>query len=157
ALARPADQLARAHVGTRLSDHDGLHRLTPTLVGHAYHRDVGPGGMAEQGPPDLGGIDVLAARHDHVLHAVVDVEVALVVEVARVAGEEPVALEGAPGGVGKVPVAAHDLPRAHGDLADLARRHVLAVVSDDAQLHTFLGVAAGQELLDVARVVIGGR
>jgi len=33
--------------------------------------------MAEQRALDLGRIDVLAARHDQVLHPVVDVEIAL--------------------------------------------------------------------------------
>ena len=71
-------------------DHDDrLGRLAPPLVGHADDGDVGDAGMGHQHVLDLGRVHVLAAGHDHVLHPVVDVEVAVVVEVAGVAGAEP--------------------------------------------------------------------
>ena len=65
------------------------------LVGNADHRHVGDRRMAEQRVLDFGRIDVLAAGDDHVLHAVVDVEVAVRVEIAGVAGVEPAVADGA--------------------------------------------------------------
>ena len=51
--------------------------------------------MAHQHLLDLGGSDVLAAGDDHVAEAVVDVEEAVVVDAAEVAGVQPAVLVGA--------------------------------------------------------------
>ena len=98
-----------------------LHRLAPGGVGHADHRHVGHVGVAVDRALDLGRVDVLAAGDDHVLHPVVDVDVAVGVHVAGVAGVHPaVGGLGAGGGLGLLPVAQHVVRRAGDDLAHLA-------------------------------------
>ncbi len=75
---------------------------------------------------DVSGIDVVATGDDHVLLAVGDVEIALLVHIANVARVEPAGLAVGVGaqGVGRlggqVPIALHDLGAVHDDLADLA-------------------------------------
>src|SRR3546814_17772416 len=48
-------------------DDNRLHALAPSRVGHADHRDAGNGRMGRKHILDLGRIDILAARNDHVL------------------------------------------------------------------------------------------
>ncbi len=77
-----SEALGRGH-------HHGLDRLAPPVVGHADDSGVGHPGMGEQGVLDLGGVDVLAAGHDHVLDPVVQEEVAVLAQPAGVTGPEP--------------------------------------------------------------------
>ena len=75
---------------------DGEHGLAHVGVGDADHRDVGDRGMGGEHALDLGGVDVGAAGDDQVGAAVGDEEVAVVVELAEVAGgEDAVAKRGA--------------------------------------------------------------
>ena len=71
------------------TDH-GAHLLADALVGDADDRGLGDVGMLVERGLDLGGVDVLAAADDDVLQPVDDVEVALVVEAAEVAGERTI-------------------------------------------------------------------
>ena len=65
--------------------------------------------------------DVLAAgEDDHVLEAALDAEESLVVEVAKVTGPVPVAVEGRGGLFGGAPVARGDVVAAHEDFACVA-------------------------------------
>ena len=66
---------------------------------------------------DLGAGDVLAAGHDHVLEPIDDVEVAVVVHHADVAGVEPAAGERRARRVGIAPVALEHLRSAQHDFA----------------------------------------
>ena len=110
--------------GGRL-DH-GHHPLAEALVGHAEHGAGVDAGCLEQHPLDLGGVDVGAAADDHQALAVAEVEVAVVVEEADVAGVQLAAGERLGGGVGALPVAEHQavpvVGGADADLAGLARR-----------------------------------
>ncbi len=63
--------------------------LAEPFVGHADDRGFGDVRVLVQRGFDLGGVDVLAAADDDVLQAVDDVEVAVGVETAEVAGVEP--------------------------------------------------------------------
>src|SRR5579883_3039033 len=81
-LARELDELARRQRCALLLDDDRLDRLAPLIVGHADHGDIGDGGMGEERAFDLRGIDVLAARDDHVLHAIVNEKIAVLVHIA---------------------------------------------------------------------------
>src|SRR5437867_13416719 len=85
ALAQPRDDPGRIrrHAGTQ--DHAGLHGLAPALVGHADHGAFADRRVRGEHVLDLRGVDVLAARDDHVLQPVVDVQeaVAAVAGVAR--------------------------------------------------------------------------
>ena len=56
---------------------DGVDAPPPLLVRHADHRDVGDRRMLAQGRLHLGGIDIGAARDDHVDAPVGDVEIAV--------------------------------------------------------------------------------
>src|SRR5690606_33998864 len=118
ALAAEVDDLLLGHV---LGQHDeGLRGLAPLLGRDADHRAVGDGRVAHQDVLDLGGVDVLPARDDHVLDPVVHVEVAVLVQVADVAGPEPVVLgQGGLGRLGQVPVPLHVLRGLADDLPDL--------------------------------------
>src|ERR1700679_621058 len=80
---------ARGRIG--LHDDDRLHLFAPRLAGHTDDGDVGDGGMAEHRALDVGRIDVLAAGDDHVLHAVVNVDIAVLVQIAGVTGAQPAA------------------------------------------------------------------
>ena len=66
-----------------------METFTPLGVGHTDHRDVGDPRMLREHVLDLGGIDVLATRDDHVLHTIVEIQEAILVAVARVTGLEP--------------------------------------------------------------------
>ena len=67
--------------------------LAPALVGTADDRDLDHRLVLVEHALDLGAGDVLAAGHDHVLEPIDDVEVAVVVPHADVAGVEPAARE----------------------------------------------------------------
>src|SRR3546814_6357025 len=54
-------------------DDNRLHALAPSRVGHADHRDAGNGRMGRKHILDLGRIDILAARNDHVLGPIDDI------------------------------------------------------------------------------------
>ena len=137
---------------------DGLHRLAPGGVGHADHGHVGDIGMAVNGALHLGRVDVLAAADDHVLDPVVDVDIAVGVQVAGVAGEHPaVGGHGAGGGLGLLPVAQHVVGRAGHDLAHLAGGHGLPVAADDLDLDTRHRLAGGAHARAAIGVVVLGR
>ena len=92
---------------------------------------------------DLGRIDVLAARDDQVVLAVDDVDVAVLVPASHVAGVQPAAPERPFGGVGPVPVAAHDAVAADQDLADGAGLELVVLVVGDHDLVADARLAAG--------------
>src|SRR4051812_47432316 len=101
--------------------HDGRRDLLAhRLVGHADHRRLGDRRVLVQDLLDLARIDVVAAADDHVLLAVDDEEVAILVELRHVAGVEPAPAHDLLRRVGPAPVALHDVVAADADLADLA-------------------------------------
>src|SRR5262245_54606968 len=70
-------------------EHDeGLDRGPEQLVGDTDHRGLAHALDLENRSFDLDGRDLLAARFDDVIHASNEVEVALVVESAQIAGVE---------------------------------------------------------------------
>ena len=83
---------------------DGVDGLAPALVRDAEDRRLEHGGVAVEDVLDLGAVHVLAARDDHVLRAVDEVDVGLVVHVAEVAGAVPAVDERVGGLLGLVPV-----------------------------------------------------
>ena len=72
---------------------NAIGHLAPSIVGTPDDRDLHHGLVLVEHALDLGARDVLAARHDHVLEPVDDVEVPVVVLHADVAGVEPAARE----------------------------------------------------------------
>ena len=89
--------------------HRGGHLLAEPLVGHAEHGRLVHVGVLVDGGLDLGAVHVLAAAQDHVLDPVLDVDEALVVEAAEVAGAQPAVDDRLGGGLGPVPVAADEV------------------------------------------------
>ena len=93
--------------------------------------------MGVEGLLDLGAVHVLAAGDDHVLGAVEQEQVAVVVEAADVARPVPPVAQGGRGLLGLVPVAGHDVRALHRDLAGLAvgQRIAVGVADDDLDAH----------------------
>ena len=88
--------------------------------------------MLVEGIFHLDGRDVLAAGDDHVLLAVDDAGIALLVHDADVAGlQETVGRHDLGGFVRSVPVARHDLGPTDADLAGLPEGHFVALVVAD--------------------------
>jgi len=118
---------------TRLDDRD--RHLAPVVVGYAEHRRVTHRGMRQQRGLHLGGIDVHAARNDHVDLAVAQVEIALIVELTHVADGEVVAVTVGGGllGIALVGELPHEL-EVHG--ADGAAWHLVAIVVEHFHVGT---------------------
>src|SRR5437762_6218424 len=117
--------------GLRGARHDeGGDDLAPAVVGQADDRNLGDARVAREGVLDLDRIDVLAAGDDHVVDPPGHPEVAVLVEVAGVAGEVPAFADRAGGRVRAVVVAAEGFVRgeADDDLAGLAGRDQLGGV-----------------------------
>src|SRR3954471_10257494 len=109
-----------------------LDGLASVLVGHADDRRLAHGRVAVEDVLDLAWPDLVARRVDLVLLAVDEVEPAVGVHEADVAGLQRAARQRVLGLLGLLPVAGHDLRAARDELAHLARRQVLAVLADDA-------------------------
>ena len=78
---------------TRLEHDDRVDLLTPCRVGDADHGDLLDRRVGRDRVLDLDRVDVLAAGDDHVLDPVDEVDVAVGVEVALVAGVVPAVAE----------------------------------------------------------------
>ena len=95
-LAAERDQLG-LELGSGVGEvdrlHDALDLFAHLLVGHAEHRGVHHLRVGDEQVLGFLRVDVHAARHDHEVAPVGEVEVAVVVEVAHVAdGRPPFAL-----------------------------------------------------------------
>ena len=99
-------------------------------MGDTEHGHLEDRGMGGDGVLDVGGVDVVAAADDHVLAAAHDVEVAVRVEPAEVAGHQPAVHPGPGRGLGVAVVLAGPARDPHAHLADLAGRHRRTVVVD---------------------------
>ena len=100
---------------------EGFGGLAAVIVGNADHDHFLHGRMGVDRLLDHLRIDVEAAGDDHVLLAVDQIEIAVGVHVADVAGEEAVADKGFRGFLRPVPVALGDVRAADADFADFAR------------------------------------
>ena len=109
--------------------------LAPALVRRGDDGDLGDRVVRGDRLLDLDRGDVLAARDDHVLEAVAQLDVAVLVHDAEVAGVEPAALERLARRLLVVEVAHHHVVAAHDDLAErlAVGGHVLHVLVDHAQ------------------------
>ena len=133
--------------GGALAQRDrGAHLLAHQLVRHPDHGDLDDVGVGVDDLLDLARVHVHAAAQDHVLLAVDDREVALVVHGREVAGAEPAVGDGLGGRLGLAPVALHHVVAADRDLADLADRHLVAVEVDALHLAAGDGDADGAGL-----------
>ena len=136
-------ELAVGHRQVRVELHGRDRHLARPLVGHPEHRAVEHGRVAEQHRLDLGRRHLEPVHLDHLLRAVGQVDPALRLEPADVAGAVPAVGEGVGGGlVGQV--AGHDRPAPDLDLADLPGGR------------TSPGVEVGDPELDAGRWQPGG-
>ena len=69
------DDVGGSHGSPRFFHDNRLDRLAPCVIRYADDSHVHNRRVAENRVLDFGRIDVLATRHDHVFHAVVNVEV----------------------------------------------------------------------------------
>src|SRR5690348_9790634 len=95
---------------------------------------------------DLCAVDVLTTRDDHVLEAIDQVEVAVLVFAYEVARVEPATPECRFVLVWFVPVPTHDRWPAVDDLADLAARDIVHLGVDDAHFDIEQGHADRSDL-----------
>ena len=102
---------------------------------------------------DVGRVDVLAAADDHVLDAVDDVGIAVVVEIAEVAAVQPAAGQRGRSIAGRLVIAEHDIGSADADFANLARTEAGAVGREDHDLDAVEHSADGTPATDFARFV----
>ena len=155
-LPGEGDQLGRR--GLAVTGHGGDDRLAPALVGQPEDGDLAHGRVADDDLLDLDRVDVLAAGDDHVLLAVDERDVAVLVDLAEVAGVEPAAAERVGRRPGQHPVAGEDVLAAHEQLADVADRDVPVVGVDQAGLDVLQRAAdRAQLVLDVLGVEDGHR
>ena len=120
----------------------------PLLVGRAEDVRVGHAGHAQQLLADLGGVDVLPARDEHVVGALLHVQLAVGRDGRRVAGEEePVGRVGGP----RVQVAGEQPGAAHGKAAEPvgAGVHDARLIAGK-QLHAARETGQHQGVRDVA-------
>ena len=129
-----------------------LHRLAPLLVGHADHGAVLHRRVAPDHPLDLDGEDVEPARDDHVLLAVHDVDEAVVVLVADVAGVVPAMGADRRAALRVVEIAEGDEGAAHHDLAPFAGGQQIAVVVHHLDLDEDRRAAAAQQPMTLGGV-----
>src|SRR5581483_2813362 len=120
------------HVAAR--DEEGLHLLAEDGVPDADDGDVGDPGVLAQRLLDQDRRDVLAAASDHVALAVDEVQPAVLVDPAEVAGQKPVAVQGGLRLLGIAEVRRHAVRRLDRDLADLPRLHLPPFVVEDVDL-----------------------
>ena len=126
-LARQWEMISSGVASAPVAQHDdGVHRLAPDVAGDADHGDLRHRRVRRDRVLDLDRVDVLAAGHDHVLDPIDQVEIAVLVEVAGVAGVVPAAAERLLGRVLLVPVLDHVVAAARADLAVLSRRQQVA-------------------------------
>ena len=128
-----AGQRRRA-LEARAQLHEGLDRLGADRVGHADDGGHRHRHMAGQAVLDLAGADAVAGRGDDIVVAPDIVEIAVLVAIAAVAGQQPVAGKFGPRRLRIVPVLQehHRVRPAHRDIAFHAVRQRVALVVDDA-------------------------
>src|SRR5262249_14502751 len=93
-LAAPGDQFLRRRGRARLELNEGACRRALCVVGLRHYGGGLHGGVPVQRILDFDGGDILATRNDDVLGAVLELDVAVRMHDAEVAGVEPAAREG---------------------------------------------------------------
>ena len=96
-LLAPGDQIVGARGGARLKLDDRARRFAPFFVRLGNHGDDLDGGMFVEGVLDFDRGNVLAAGNDDVLGAVLELDVAVGVNDAEIAGMKPAAGKGGVG------------------------------------------------------------
>src|SRR5260221_14524675 len=145
----------RFRIGPLPRANDGMNTIAPLLVGQPDHRSFDDPLIAQQDVFDLARVDVVPSRDQHVVLPVENVEVAVLVHAADIAGVEPAIAEGPFRGLRPVPVARHELGAAADDLAHLAGAKEIVVLDDHAGLDCREGTATGADPVVVLRPQAG--
>src|SRR5258708_8595617 len=103
-------------------------------MGYGETRGGRRGGVCVGGGGEPAGIDVLAARNDHVLHAVQDVQIPFRILIADVARSKQPVAERAQRLFAIVPVTAHDVGAARDHFAGLPDAHLRSGLVHDAYI-----------------------
>src|SRR5665647_3253295 len=90
-LAAPLQQLVGGSLLPRLEFDESARRLAPFVVGFCHHRGGGDCGMLVKRVLHLDRGDILAAGNDDVLRAIFQLDVAIRMHDAEIAGVEPAA------------------------------------------------------------------
>src|SRR5215203_4118189 len=134
AFLRERDELARRRLHA-VAQRDECHDLFAVpFVGPSDDADERDCRVLDQRVLDVAREDVEPAADDQILPAVDDVEVAVRVDIAEVSGVQPPVAHRLRRQRRVAPVALHHRRGAAADLADLARRDVLSVVTLDEDL-----------------------
>src|SRR2546430_11332050 len=120
-LLAEGDDLGLRGGHAALQDDEGLHGLAAICIGNPDCRGLSDRGVHEQDLLDLPRIYVVSGAEDEVLLPVHDGEVAVLIHLRDVSGEEPSVSEHGRRPIRMVPVSLHHLWAAHGELARLAR------------------------------------
>ena len=124
----------RGELGTRVRHHERDGHLAEDVVRAPHHGHFENTGQAADRVLDLLGIDVLSPADDHVLDAVHQRQVAVLVEAPHVAGADPAVDDGLLGGLGIAQVAGHHDRPGDQHLARVSGRDLAQLVVDDLDL-----------------------
>lgn len=102
--------------GMGLRYDDRMNALAPIRVRQADDRERGYSRMGGKHRLDLRRIDILAARHDHVLQPIDDRDISVRIHPPDIAGVHPAVAQHRCGFLGPPPIAEHDVGTANGDL-----------------------------------------
>src|SRR5436190_14333303 len=86
ALARIPDQLFCTYERSGLKHHTGSYQFTPLRIRYSENRDLTDCRVVQNYRFDLAGVNILAARNDHVLQSVQYIEVAVYILKAEISG-----------------------------------------------------------------------
>src|SRR4029450_5014767 len=78
----------RSYVFPRLENNDSLYDFAPFRIGYSEDRHFAHRRMCVNHGLDFAGINILAARDDHVLQAIQDEEIPVCILITNVAGSE---------------------------------------------------------------------
>src|SRR4051812_1834380 len=139
------DQFVRAKSLSRLPHNAGRDELAPLWVGYAEDRRFENRRMLVNDGFDLAGVNVFAARNDHVLQAVENVEIAVGIAIADVSRTEHSVLERAARFLRTIPVAAHDIGAAGHQFTLVPRSELSSGSIHDPQVDAGTGPATGRQ------------
>ena len=151
-----ADQFGGSRKLPFRPDDDGRDPLAPLGVRQADDRALPNAGMLAQRLLDLRRIHVLASGDDHVLDPVDDVELALCVTEAGIAGPIPAVFHDRRRCFRLLPVAAEHRRRSDQELADRALRHFQPIGVDDTDLDQWQRRSAGAQRGFVVDIMLLG-
>src|SRR5579875_497074 len=134
---------------------ESLDLLAHTLRWNTDHRRFDHRRMAIEHLFNVTRVDVESTANNQVFFALDDVQVAVFIEAAHIAGMQPAIAQGRLCLFGHVVVALHDIRPARDDLAHLAGGNGLIIVIHDAYLNTIDRLAHGTRLAQHIYTVAG--